>query len=267
MDPVERISEPVLRIPKPNPRRRRRFALAMLGMLLLSITPLLTLASRPGPPFAWLTQAEMARLTNPGPLTRLKDKLMNLTAPLWRRYWNTQPEIGMGCRLLTLSAAAADQTGLSAAVATNSNGVRAWTLSPAELGRFLQRLKTTPGVSLLSRPRLQTLNGVTGQMFIGSTGYVVQTNTPVEVMMDLIPQVSSGSVRLTLRVTSTETVNLPSGYPAAVRTNLAVACRVWLPNAGGLVLNGGNARAGSGTNHWLIISPTAFDAQGHPIKP
>ena len=53
----------------------------------------------------------------------------------------------------------------------------------------------------------------------------------------------------------------------AVKTNLAVACRVLLPNAGGLVVDGGGARDASGKNHWLIVSPTAVDARGNPIKP
>ena len=266
MESTAGMAKPVLPIPKPNRRRRRRLVLAVLGMLVLVITLLLILLPRPGPPFVWLTPAEMARFTQPGPLTRLKHELMNLTAPLWRRYWSTQPQILVDSRLLTLSAAAADQTGLGAPVATNTDGMHAWILSPPELSTFLQRLKTTPDASLLSRPRIQTATGTKGQMFIGGTVSVAGINTPVGVTMDLIPNLISGSIRLTFALTSTE-MKAPSGQAEALRTNLAVACRVLLPNAGGLVLEGGSARDANGTNHWLIISPTAVDARGNPIKP
>jgi len=260
------LSETVSPIPKPNRHHRRRFALAVPGVLLLIVALLFALDSRPVPPFAWLTQAEMARLTQPGPLTRLKDKVVILTAPLWRHYWNRQPQILIDSRLLTLSAAATDQTGLGAPVATNTNGMRAWILSRAEMSTFLERLKATPDVQLLSRPRIQTASGAKGQMFMGETVSVAGINTPVGVTMELIPKIISGSIRLSFAVTSTE-MGAPSGQAATVRTNLVLACRVLLPNAGGLVLDGGNARAGSGTNHWLIISPTAVDVQGRPIKP
>ena len=191
---------------------------------------------------------------------------MDLTAPLWRRYWGTQPQILVDSRLLTLSAAAAAQTGLGAPVATNSDGVHAWILSPAELRPFLQRLKTTPDASLLSRPRLQTASGTKGQVFIGGTVSVAGTNTPVGVTLDLIPKIISGSIRLTFAVTATE-IGTPSSQADAVRTNLAVACRVLLPNAGGLVVECGNTLDARGKSHWLIISPTAVDAWGKPTKP
>src|SRR5439155_14224214 len=106
------LSEPVPPIPKSGRYGRRRFALAILGVLLLGITLFLALPPRPVPPFTWLTQSEMSRLTQPGPLTRLRDKVISLTAPLWRRYWNTQPQILIDSRLLTFSAATKEQTSL-----------------------------------------------------------------------------------------------------------------------------------------------------------
>jgi hypothetical protein len=168
MDSVVRFSEPASSIPRSNRHCRRRLAVAALGVVLLVLTVLLTLPSRPVPPFEWLTQTEMARLTQPGPLTRLKDKVINLTAPLWRRYWNRQPQILVDSRLLTLSDAGTDHTGLGTPVATNTDGMRAWILSPAELSGFLQRLKTTPDASLLSRPRAQTAAGTSARTFFGN---------------------------------------------------------------------------------------------------
>jgi len=267
MDSVLRLADPASPIPRSNRHCRRRFAVAVLGVLLLVITLLLTLPSRPVPPFAWLTQAEMARLTQPGPLTRLKDKMVILTAPLLRRYWNTQPQILIDSTFLTLSAAAADQVGLGAPVATDTNDMHAWILSPAELNGFLQRLKTTPDAALLGRPRAQAAAGTSARTFFGNTVFVAGKSVPVGLTLEVSPKVRSGSIRLLLGFTSTESVASHSASAAVLNTNLAVACRVSLPNAGGLVVEGGKPRDASGKNHWLIISPTAVDARGNPIRP
>ena len=259
-------SQPASPIPKPNRHCRRRFALAVLGAILLVIALILALPRRPGPPFAWLTQAEMARLTQTGPFAGIKDKLMQWTAPLWKSYWNRQPQILIDSRLFTLSAAAADQTGLGAPFVTNTDGMRAWILSPEELSSFLQRLRTTPDVSLLSRPRAQTAAGTSARTFFGDTALMAGKSVPVGLILEVSPKVRSGSIQLLLGVTSTESVGSPATNAAALSTNLAVACRVLLPNSGGLVVAGGNSRDLRGTNYWLILSPTAIDARGRPIK-
>ena len=102
MDSVAGLSEPAPPIPRSNRHCRRQFAFVGLAVLLLVIIFLLTFGSRPGPPFTWLTQAEMVRLTHPGPLTRLKEKVIILTLPLWMRYWNTQPQILVDSSLLNV---------------------------------------------------------------------------------------------------------------------------------------------------------------------
>ena len=208
----------------------------------------------------------MARLAPAGPLAQLKDKVISLTAPLWRRYWNTQPQILIDSRLLTLSAAAADQTGLGAPVAASRDGLRAWVLSPAELSDLLQRLKTTPEVSLLSRPRAQTAPGTSARTFFGNTVLVAGNNVPVGLTLDLSPEVRSGSIQVLLGVRFTESVASPAPNAQTVSTNLELACRIFLPSGGGLVVAGGSIGNLRGTNYWLIFSPTAVDARGQPVK-
>jgi len=80
------------------------------------------------------------------------------------------------------------------------------------------------------------------------------------------PEVRSGSIQLLLGVTSTESVGSPATNAAALSTNLAVACRVLLPNSGGLVVAGRKTGDLRGTNFWLILSTSAVDARGQPIK-
>jgi hypothetical protein len=207
----------------------------------------------------------MARLTHSGRLARLKDKVISLTARFWRRYWNTQPQILVDSSLLTLSAAAAEQTGLSALVATNSEGTRAWILSPTELSDLLQRLKTTPEASLLSRPRAQTAAGTSARTFFGNTVLLAGKNVPVGLTLEVSPKVRSGSIQLLLGFTSTKSIPSPAAN-ATLSTNLAVACRVLLPNSGGLVVAGRKTGDLRGTNFWLILSTWAVDARGQPIK-
>jgi hypothetical protein len=255
----------VSRLPKSKRHVRRRISFVVL-LLLLVVILFSTLPSRPDPPFLWLTPEEMARLTQAGPLAKLKDKVITLTEPLWRRYWNTRPQILIDSRLLMLSAAAADQTGLGAPVAASSDGMRAWILSPAELSSLLQRLKTTPEASLLSRPRAQSAAGTSARTFFGNTMIVAGKNVPVGLTLEVSPKVRSGSIQLLLAFTSSESVASLAANAAALRTNLAVACRVFLPNAGGLVVAGGNTDGPRTTNYWLILSTTAVDARGNPTK-
>ena len=256
--------------PSTSRKRPRRTALKLgiiaSGVLLLAITFLCFHPTPTDGKVVWLTADELARLKQGGPLARIKDKLMQWTAPLWNSYWNRQPQILIDSRLFTLSAAAADQTGLGAPVATNSDGMHAWILSPAELSSLLQRLKTTPDASLLSRPRAQTAPGTSARTFFGNTVLVAGKNVPVGLTLEASPKVHSGSIQLLLDVTSTESVASPAANAAALSTNLAVTCRVLLPNSGGLVVANDNESHAHGTNYWLILSPTAVDARGQPIK-
>ena len=249
--------------------RRTAIKLGVIGsaVLLLAIIFFSSNSTPPGEKLVWLTPGELARINQGGPLGRIKDKLMQWTAPLWKSYWNRQPQILIDSSLLKLSAASADQTGLGAAVATNSDGMRAWILSPAELSTLQQRLKAISDASFLARPRAQTAAGTRARTFFGNTVLVAGKNVPIGLTLDVAPKVRSGSIQLLVGFTSTESAPSPLANAAALSTNLAVACRVLLPNSGGLVVAGGNAGDPRGTNYWLIIRPTAVDARGNPTKP
>jgi len=237
------------------------------GVLLLAIAFLCFHSTPPDGKVVWLRPDELARIENGGPLARIRDKLMQWTAPLWKSYWSSQPQILIDSSLLTFSAAETDQTGLGAPVATNRDGMRAWILSSAELSAFRQRLNSIPDASLLNRPRAQTAAGASAQTFVGSTARLAGKNVPIGLTLDLAPKVRSGSLELLLGVTSTEMIVSPSANATQVlSTNVALACRVLLPNSGGLVVASCNARHSYGTNYWLILSPTAVDARGNPIK-
>jgi len=251
-----------------KPSRRRGFKLGTIasGVFLLAIILFFAISTPPDDKVVWLTYGELARIKQGGLLARIKDKLMQWTAPLWKSYWNSQPQILIDSSLLRFPAAASDQTDLGASVATNTDGMRAWILSPAELSAFRQRLNSIPDASLLSRPRVQSAAGTSAQSFVGSTARLAGKNVPIGLTLDLAPKVRSGSLQLFLGVTSTEMIVSPSANTSVLSTNFALACRVLLPNSGGLVVASGNAGHSHGTNYWLILSPTAVDARGNPLK-
>ena len=251
-----------------NRHRRATFKLGFiaLSVLLLALIFFFSSSAPPDNKLVWLTAGELARTKEGTPFRRMKDKLIGWTAAHWKSFWSNRPQILIDSRLLTLSKAAADQTDLGAPVATNSDGANAWILSPAELSGFLQRLKTIPDVSLVSRPRAQTAASTSANVFFGETRLVSGTNFPIGLTLEVTPKVRSGSIQLLMGATSTEFVESPPATAPAVSTNLAVACRVLLPNTGGLVVAGSNANHAQGTNYWLILSPTAVGAQGNPIK-
>lgn len=246
-------------------RSALRIGWTALGVLLLAVIVFLVVTSLSGRKVVWLTPAEFARSTQPGPFTTFKQKVKTLASPLWRYYRRTRLQIRIDSSMLTLPAAAAEIR-LGAPVTTNANGLRAWILLPAELNAFQARLKTNPGALLVAAPRVQTFDG--SQARLSQTMQAPTWGKPTTVLtVDLIPKVVSGSVKLTTSVTYTEMTAPPPGKVFAVKTNLTAACRVLLPNGGGLVVEEASVKDAIGNIYLLILSPTVLDAQGNPIKP
>ena len=269
MDSVPGSSEPTSPIPKRKGHPVRRFALAVaaLGVLLLVFILFFTLTSKPEPTFLWLTPAEVAQLADSSPLTRLKDKFMSLTAPLWRRYWNRQPQVLIDSTLLTLPAGVVEKMNLGAPVATSADGLHAWIVSPSELKAMKDRIEAMRDPWLIGKPRIQTASGVRGVTFMGRTLQVGGTNALVGVTLDVVPKTILDSTKLTIGVTATEVAASQSVNNEGIKTNLVAACQALLPNSGGLLIDSGNAKDASGRNYWFIVSPTTVDARGNPVKP
>jgi hypothetical protein len=248
-----------------RPRAVRHFlaVFASLVLVLVLFVLFLTLAS-PNPQFVWMTPAQMAQATHPGPLTQLKYKLIRLAGPLMRYYHRNRPNIVISSNIITISSPSAPAA-LGAPFITNAAGMSAWILSPAELLTFRQALKTNTSVTMLSSPRILTASGgmaraVIGQSITLSSGGA----TNVGITLDTVTTASSGSVKMLLGASSTE---LAGHFIAnGLKTNFTAACRVLLPDAGALVINCRNADATNPTNYWLIVSPVLVDATGKPIK-
>ena len=261
--------EPAPTLKRPlNPRLKvtLKLTLVFLGILLLGIVLFFMLHVSPDRTLVWLTPAEFRQTTRPGIFTRIKYDIINLTGPFLRGFFRYRPQINIDSSLMAVSAAASEATDLGNPTATNTAGLRAWVLSPNDLQRFQRGLKTNPDAAVVSRPRISTANGIQAQLSVGQSAPAGGKSIPVGLTIEIMPKVANGSLKLLVRFVSTEKAASPRGDSAFIRTNLAVSCQALLPNGGALVVDGGSATPASGTNYWLIVSPTAIDARGQPIK-
>ena len=251
-----------------NPQRNVALTpvLLSLGILVVGTFFFFLFRAPPDQRVVWLTPAEFRQSTQPGPFTRIKYDIINLTGPLFRRFLRFRPQINIDSSLMALSAAASEATDLGKPTATNAAGLRAWVLSPNDLQSFQARLKSIPEAAVVSRPRISTANSIQSQLFVGESPLPGSTSIPVGLRVDIMPKVANGTIRLLVCVVSTERVASPQDNFSLIRTNISVSCEVSLPSGGALAVDAGPAKAAGGTNYWFIISPTAIDASGKPIK-
>lgn len=235
----------------------------IFGCLLLAA--LFFVLARPGPEVTWLTPAELAQASKPGLVTQLRRKAINLTAPLWRWYQRKRHMVSVSSTILTLPPGADAQLALGPPTATDTNGMRIWTLSPEKLISLQQKLASKPGADVLSKSILPTLDGV--QVYLNNAVYPSSRGAPAvysppNVWLAITPKIASRSVNLTVAITANQ-----SPYaPAMAQTNISPGFRASLPTTGGLLIDGANIKC-NGTNCWFLISPSILDAAGNPIKP
>ncbi len=254
----------------PRSRRRRtaRWLVAIAaGTLCLAVLALFLFAAISGERIVWLTPKQLAQSTQGGPLSKLKGKLVNITPMFVWRIWPTKPSVRVDASLMTMTEQAVRQLNLGTPAASNAAGLRAWILSPDELAALQARLKASSNVTLLSRPRVLTRSGTAAGLSAGTISQTSKsTPMPVGLSLEVMPKVAAKSIKLTVGVSATEAVPSIQTNLFVVRTNFATACRVFVPSTGALVMDGGSANQPGSTNYLIIISPTAVDARGNPIK-
>jgi hypothetical protein len=212
--------------------------------------------------FVWLDQSQFARQMQPGRLKRLYYKIVHITAPVWQRFRRPKTQIHINSKLLAVHGVTAGQLGISAAVATNETGAQVWILSPSDLDDLRQRLKTVSGIDVVNAPSIITADGQPASLAAGH-GHP-KTSAWIGVTLNVDPKIVSHQFQLTMSANYTESSD--DTATASIRTNISAACRVRLPNAGGVMIAGPEPRGLNGTNYWLILSATAIDGFGKPIK-
>lgn len=212
--------------------------------------------------FVWLDQGQFARQMQPGRLKRLYYKVVNLTAPVWQRFRRPKTHIEIKAKILAVHGVTTGELGISAAVATNETGAQVWILSPSDLDDLRQRLKTANGIDVVNAASIITADGQPASLAAGH-GHP-KTSAWIGVTLNVDPKVASHKFQLAMSANYTESNDDIANAP--ISTNLSAACRVRLPNAGGVMIAGPEPRDLNGTNYWLILSATAIDGFGKPIK-
>jgi hypothetical protein len=251
----------------PPKRRRALWRFLAVSVSLFAILVILFLAFvSSNPQFVWLTPAQIAQAGRPGLLTRLKYQLIRLAGPLMRYYHSHGPNIMITSSIIRMSPGTGPPA-LGAPVASDASGMSAWILSPAQLASLRQSLRTNPAAFLLLSPSILTSSGVQSRASVGqSVPLAPGIYTNVGITLDATAKASSGSINLLLNASSTALSALPGSNGPSIKTNFSTACRVMLPDAGGLVISCKNADPANPTNYWVVVSPTLVDATGQPIK-
>ncbi len=261
MEAPPKINEPSETLPPRKRSYRRRILLAALALIILGSLTVFVLDAL-SPRMVWLTPAELQQASQQGVISRLKYRLAVALGPLNRFIFHRKKDfVHIDSSILALSSASSAKINLGAPMTTNPGGARAWILSPEELNSFTNQLNALPDHAHVSKPRIDTVDGVRSQMSVGNRVRVGNDYAQIGLLVDIIPKVANGKIKLIVGVTDTE--HPESDSLSAVKTNLAVACRVIVPDAGAVVIDGG----GTGESHyWLVISPVIVDATGKPIK-
>jgi hypothetical protein len=273
--------ESPLKSPDPAPASpklgsRAGLWIAALGIILTAIIIFSALFASSNRKMIWLTPADVAPVNHSGPLTQLKYQIKKLVMPVWKHFQRNPSLIQLNANILTVAQGADGQINLGPTEATGKNGMRGWILSPLQLSTFLQSIKTNIGVVVVNSPDVLTMEGMQArvqamEMVPGrpdtNNSALNSPSIPVGLMVDMLPKVAADSVKVLVGALSTSFAGRSPGQVPLIRTNLAVACQVVIPNGGALVIDGGKPENPYGTNFWLLICPTILDTQGRPRKP
>ena len=228
--------------------------------MVLAIVVVITLTSARKEKLVWLPAEALPRAMQPSAFARLRYSFIRFTAPLWRWHRSRRPNIKVNSKLVQLTASTTAQTGLGSATATNADGTRAWILSAEDFSAL--KPKIIAERSEVSETSITVYNGGPARATLGpGSMYPQKTGSPLPVglTIDVVPSLAGHSIRIILGATYTRLTNsAPATF--GIVTNFSAACRVLIPNGGGLVLEN------PGTNYLFLLSPMAVDGRGNPLK-
>ncbi len=221
----------------------------MAALLLLAVAVPFLFTKHAEPQLVWLTPAQVSQATHAGPLIRLRYALIRIAGPLLRFYRPRKPQVQIFSDILRLDQTPPANLGLGFPAGTNDDGTCAWVLSASDLSAFRARLKTAPGIFIVS---MASADGKVSQATAG-------------VILSVLPKVMPGAIRLIVGLDWSEKI-VSASNSLSLKTNAAVSSRVLIANAGGLILHVSPQKEGGATNYWIIITTTATDSRGVPLK-
>jgi type IV secretory pathway VirJ component len=231
-------------------------------LILLMVALVASYKTTPKANFVWLDQRQFASQMQPGRFKMLYYKFVHLTGPVWQHFRRPKTQIHIASKFLAVRGVTTSELGIGTAMATNETGAQVWIFSPSELGDLRQRLKTASGIEVMNAPSVVTVGGQPASLAAGHPH--PKTSAWIGVTLNVDPKVVSHQLQLVMSANYTESSD--DTPTASIRTNLSAACRVQLPNAGGVMIADPESRDLNRTNYWLLLSATAIDGLGNPIK-
>ncbi len=235
------------------------FVLGILATVIVGIV----IASKNRAPEAelvWLDPAQFTRQMRTGSLKGLYYKTLNFAAPLLQHFRQPRKVILLKSQFLAVHGATVSELGLDGPTGTNATGALVW-ICP-EFEKVQRQLKTIRDVELVNAPSITVGEGTAASLCCGNSD--PKTGIFVGVTLDVAPKIVSHRLQLPMSAVYSE---LDAGSQAnPIRTNFSAACRVLLPNAGGILIISPDTNNNNGTNYWLMLSATAIDGHGKAIK-
>jgi hypothetical protein len=207
----------------------------------------------------WLSTSEAEKITSEpdNKLETLKCRVIRRIPQLRRWFYGKPPTISLETITLTAPETLPEDTGLGQPMATNSSGVRVWTVAPAEVSDFYAKFLAESGNHAYyekTRCRISLPNGTscfcTSREMTYSGKWDPSWSPPPaqdDIEINMIPIRSADFFQLTVAmkmVAATSCTNSPFGFVTRV------------PNLGVAVVDCGIFRDHSGHKYWLLVAPS-----------
>jgi hypothetical protein len=242
-----------------SPRRWLKIGLISAVILLVCLACFLSLITAPRKPVIWLDAAKVTGTDQPGVVLKIKQKLSAWTAPMRERFRKKPPQLLIGAEIFSLPPEAISETD---SVETNAAGIGVRILSPSELKAPNSAYRKGKGVTTM---RISNLAGARAIITSGGApAYGTNKATPT-CTLDIKSKIAGGKISLTVGVIISEFVPVPGKTTQDIRTNIFTAFRCAVQSDGGILLLSTKTNT-EGTSYKLLISPSAVDPAGNPIK-
>jgi hypothetical protein len=230
---------------------------ATLILLVLAVSCLILVMYSPQPP----APAPIIVMPFPYRIPAQRIPLFERWVPMsWSWAWRLKQAVFGRARVVSFAVSVLTSANAPVEVGepdfVSNDGIQVWVLSSS------RAIKPAPGVELLSSSRITRADGMEAQLFIGNSISAAGVTANVGVEADLFSRPRPGRTDLTAIITYSESVTngtAISGNPAgtasvSIRTNLAVAVRVQVPDGRSLFIMDGGRGLTNGNRAGVLIS-------------
>lgn len=261
--------------------RKRPLLACVVGMGIIFVA-LSIYASFLGKKIVWLSASQALMIARTGQLngfSGIKYKLIDRIAPL-RRWFARRPyNIHLETTLVLAPSTFPQEIGIGEPVATNSSGVRAWIVTPADAPKFQMKFttewETNPCYEMIDRPLVNTCDGIpcslmsTVPAYEGTITQKIYPTTPEgDFEINIVPETASDAYNLTVAITL-----FRPAFNTVVPCDTITPCgfRIRIPKNSILVTDCGPFKDRSGKPYWLVVTPStariSYPTVGPVLRP